>query len=125
MDENKENNSAYNLQWTTNKLNLSWGHINEKRKETVEKNREIRNIVKDLYSKNNIVYSSVKIKRLKTCYKIIDKKNDITLYTLGKEIIFNEKRGNKELFNIKESPDVNKNSTPFWEFTTTYIIDFF
>lgn len=99
LDEDKENNSASNLRWTSNSENLSWGTIEERRKKTIENSREIRKIVKDLYSKNHIVYhNGIKIKRLKTCYKIVDKKNNIYLYTQGKEFVFNEKRGTTKMF---------------------------
>lgn len=99
LDENKNNNSANNLQWTTNKENISWGSINEKRKQTISISREIREITKKLYKENNFIYhKGVKISRLKTCYKITDKKNGIILYTNGKNIEFNKKRGSVELF---------------------------
>ena len=39
LDENKHNNSAYNLSWTTNKANLSWGTSRKRAAESRRINR--------------------------------------------------------------------------------------
>lgn len=42
LDEDKSNNNASNLRWTTNAENLAWGTINERRAKTIQKKREDR-----------------------------------------------------------------------------------
>jgi hypothetical protein len=93
LDENKFNNSAYNLQWTTNYENLHYGTIKERAKQSAEINRKLKEIVKELYEERGIKYTkNVKIKKLRTCYKIKDKLNKITLYTQGKDFILDRNR---------------------------------
>ena len=81
LDEDKTNNKASNLRWTTQDSNMSWGTINERRRKTIQENREIRNIVKLYYSQNGLLYSKdIKLTRLKHLFKVNDKRNGIVLY---------------------------------------------
>lgn len=86
LDENKENNSAINLRWTTNEENKSWGTIKERTRKTIAKNMEIKNAVEKFYRENNIPVpprGKLKVKKTKTRYIIHDEANNITVYTQG------------------------------------------
>lgn len=97
LDENKLNNCASNLEWTTNYENVHYGTIQERREQTIKTTREIRNLVKQFFKKAHLKYTkNVKIKKLKRCYKILDTFNNIILYTVGMDIAdmtIDEKRG--------------------------------
>lgn len=97
LDENKLNNCASNLKWTTNYENIHYGTIRERRGQTVKATQEVRNLVKQFFKKTRLKYTkNVKIKRLKHCYKILDSFNNIVLYTVGMDITdmaIDEKRG--------------------------------
>ena len=90
LDENKENNSAINLRWTTNEDNLSWGTIKERARESVAKNTEIKNALEKFYRENNIPVpprSFIRLKKTRARYIIHDELNGITLRTQGFEPI--------------------------------------
>lgn len=78
LDEDKLNNQARNLKWTTNSENLSWGNIDEKRRLGVNIRSNIIRSVKSFCSDNGIEYSPIKITKLKTMYKA--KGKDFILY---------------------------------------------
>lgn len=92
LDENKFNNSAFNLQWTTNKENLSWGNIENVRNNEKKHRSEIRDNIKKICIENNIKYTKCKISKLKTCYKIKLINTDIRFYTIGFSTEINLKR---------------------------------
>ena len=77
LDENKVNNSAENLQWTTNKKNLSWGNIEKARKQGIKNSRKIREAVMDFCYQVRIPYINPKIK--KTSYGYLAKSNIYTI----------------------------------------------
>lgn len=97
LDENKFNNSAFNLKWATNYENTHYGTIKERTKQTIETNKNLKQIVKQFYKENSIKYTkNVKIIKLDDCYKFRDSLNKITLYTQGKEFILDKNRGDFE-----------------------------
>lgn len=121
LDENKLNNCAFNLKWTSNYENLRYGTIRERREQTVKATREVRNLVKQFFKKSHLKYTkNVKIKRLKHCYKILDSFNNIILYTVGMDITdmaIDEKRGDyrkikDERLSYKEENKIHVNPSP-------------
>lgn len=90
LDENKDNNSAFNLRWVTDKENRAWGTIKERTKQTIAKKMEIKNAVEKFCKEHNIPLPPRKdiiLKKTSKRYIIKDKSNSIVLYTQGFEPI--------------------------------------
>lgn len=142
LDENKLNNCASNLKWTTNYENIHYGTIQERREQTIKATREVRNLVKQFFKKCHLKYTkNVKIKRLKRCYKILDSFNNIVLYTVSMDntdMAIDEKRGDyrkikgerlsckeEKKTHIKPLPKKSKEKTkkkkPIFDFKSFYI----
>ena len=107
LDENKKNNNVNNLRWCTNKENLSWGTIEERTKEKVEFNRNIKTEVKKLGINPN--KEKIRIRKLKDKYKINIGKQ--VYYTKGfSSVIDYEKKeeiiNDKEVLFIKKPSDI-------------------
>lgn len=88
LDEDKFNNKANNLRWTTAKENNAWGTVMDRRRKTVEATNIIKNIIKNHYVKNHIMYypRGIKVTKLKYEYKVVDKNNSLTLYIPFSEV---------------------------------------
>lgn len=99
LDENKKNNSPYNLKWCTNKENLNWGNIRMEIKRSIEiKNAILKEIKKYNYD-FDIDFKYPKISKIKKRYKI--KLNNIIFYTKGfsTDIDYYRKDGKKIFIN--------------------------
>lgn len=98
LDENKSNNSARNLQWTTNKDNLTWGTLRERQAQGKHRNAALRNLVQEFYCANNLLQSrDIRITELKSRYKINDKINGNIFYTVGKNLVLDKEDGDYPL----------------------------
>ena len=84
LDENTENNSAANLRWTTNKINLSWGNIKGKQNTTKALYKEIRETVRSFYLKEGYnPPKKIKVTEIKTCFRAVTDDGS-KFYTIGK-----------------------------------------
>lgn len=99
LDEDKLNNQAQNLKWTTNSENLSWGNIEEKRRLGADIRSNIIRSVKSFCNDNGIEYSPIKITKLKTMYKA--KGKDFILY-MDFDYNVNDKKSKYDKVIVKE-----------------------
>jgi hypothetical protein len=94
LDENKSNNSARNLQWTTNSGNITWGNLRERQTQGFNQNAALRKLVKDFYRAHGIQYKTgIKVTELKTCFRMTDKNTGHVFYTEGKNLTLDHTRG--------------------------------
>lgn len=77
LDENKMNNAASNLRWTTNIGNLTWGNIREAAKKGVENKKKVIDCVFDFCHEVRIPYVVPKIR--KTSYGYLAKSDIYTI----------------------------------------------
>ena len=81
LDENKLNNSASNLKWTTYVENLSWGNIREAQKKGIENKKKVIEAVMDFCQEVHIPYVKPVIKKTNYGYYVTSDIYKISMYS--------------------------------------------
>lgn len=88
LDEDKSNNKASNLKWTSTRENNTWGTVIERRKETIKRKSVAKELFIEYCAKNSTVHypSGIKVKKLKYGYKVTSKDANESLFMLYKDV---------------------------------------